>query len=202
MNNFKENVKNKLEKVNFKKIIKISAFSLLGFGIAGGGAAYAYKTYDDAQEAKARQAQTTIIKNQASQNNINLKSEDEVKSAVSKVIGVDTTSITFDEIYLTDVNEKSKDSKKNKFSQEKYSNKTITNTTTKSEETNSDSANSDSANSTENSSEKTSTSETNNTTTTSTTKYIYKVKAQANSLDYVAYVDAENGEVISVRVKN
>lgn len=44
--------------------------------------------------------QNSIVKNQAVKENINLKSEDEIKNIVSQTIGVELNNIYFEEIYL------------------------------------------------------------------------------------------------------
>ncbi len=200
MENFKENVKEKIVGLNFKKIAKVSLISLATLGIVGGGAGYAYKKYDDAQEAKARAAQTTILKNQAAQENISLKSESDVKNAISSSIGVDLANITFEEINL--VNSSSKlgntgvKGNNRGYNKENVANNTNVNTTTSSTQT--------ALTSTEQSSTDTTTTSTQNTQSavTTTSKYFYAVELTANSLEYKAVVDAQTGKILSIKVDN
>lgn len=200
MENFKENVKEKIVGLNFKKIAKVSLISLATLGIVGGGAGYAYKKYDDAQEAKARAAQTTILKNQAAQENISLKSESDVKNAISSSIGVDLANITFEEINL--VNSSSKlgnagvKGNNRGYNKENVADNTNVNTTTSSAQT--------ASSSTEQSSTDTTTTSTQNTQSavTTTSKYFYAVELTANSLEYKAVVDAQTGKILSIKVDN
>ncbi len=202
MNNFTENLKEKATGLNFKKIAKVSLISLASLGIVGGGAAFAYEKYENSQEAKARAAQTAIVQNQAKEANVTIKSEDEIKNIVSQTIGVDVANITFEEIYLT--NGYGKDGRSG-YGKERATRGTNSTNSNVSSSTDSSSNTNSSTTSTDSNSTDTTTNTTNNSTTTTnvaTPKYVYKVDAVANSLEYDIYVDGETGKVLSTKVDN
>lgn len=175
------NFKGKAEILDARKIAKVSSAGLLGLLLLGGGSAFAYKMYDNVQDSKERQAQTTLIRNQAQAENISLKSEDEIKNVVAQVIGTDISAVTFEEISLSDgisvKHGKSKESKSFDFRNEISRNSESF-------------VNSNSGQLTE----------TNQVSTSST--YVYNIKATANSMKYRFSVDATSGKVIFSRVRN
>lgn len=183
MKKLMNNLKGKTENLDVKKITKVSSAGVLALLLLGGGSTFAYKMYDNAQDTKERQAQTTLIQNQAKAENVSLKSEDEIKNGVAQVIGTDASAITFEEIFLSDgisgKSGKGKDKGNRDFNSRNEVTRSIESTTT------------------------TSNDQSNTSTQVSTLpKYVYNVKATVNSMDYRFSVDATSGKVISSKVRN
>ena len=200
-----ENMKN-----TAKRFIKPVVISLSALLVLGGVGAFAYEKYEDSQKVKVRQAQTTIIANQANSQNISLKSEDEIKQIVASSLSIDQASITFEEIYLTNGYGDGKDGKKYRIYHSNgvvanQNNTQQTNTTSNNQTTTQPSSDA-----TQNTIDQNTTANTNNNTsnTTSSTStmqtvtpvYTYKVKARANSLEYKLLIDAKDGKVLSTKV--
>lgn len=181
MSNLVNNFKNIVKGINKKRVFKIFITSILAVTIFGGGVSLAYKYYDNKQEQKARTAQTTILKNKAKEENVSIKSEEDIKNIVSSTIEIDKNSITFDEIYLSNGNDMHKFENKHQRREFNYP---------KQERT----LGRDGV-STENTIEN---NDSNNKTTVS--NYIYKVKAKANSLEYNLYIDATSGKILNTRI--
>lgn len=206
MNNLKESTKKLLLGINIKKIFKISLALAISMGIIGGGAALAYKYYENKQELKIMEVQNSIVKNQAVKENINLKSEDEIKNIVSQTIGVELNNIYFEEIYLVNrFYDKEFYYKNNKGYKQKngsnFSQENNQNTTNDIKKNNNVENKNEQDILSSNDSNKNS-----NIQSTPTTNieqnYIYKIELEANSLDYDLFVDAKTGDVLSVRVDN
>ncbi|MBF0715177.1 PepSY domain-containing protein [Gemelliphila palaticanis] len=206
MNNLKESTKKLLLGINIKKIIKISLALVISMGIIGGGAALAYKYYENKQELKAKEAQSTILKNQAVKEKIDLKSEEEIKNIVSQTIGVDLKNIYFEEIYLVSgFYDKEFYHKNNKWYKQRngldFLQENNQNTTNDIKKNN----NLENQNEQDQLSSSNSNVDSNNQSTPSTNieqNYIYKIELEANSLDYDLFVNAKTGDVLSVRVDN
>lgn len=94
---FKERWKNG----NYKKILKRGGIVVIILLIIGAGSAFAFHKYEEGQETKVSQAEAKMIQAQAKLNNITLISETDVKTKVSEQIGVDASSITFNNISLS-----------------------------------------------------------------------------------------------------
>lgn len=171
MKNTMLNLKEKTTNLDVKKIVKVSSAGALALILLGGGSAFAYKMYDNSQESKERQAQTSLVQNQAKADNISLKSQDDIKKVVAQTIGTDVASVTFREISLS--NGLSDKGKGGKGKNREDSNRENRNT-----EINSTSVH-----------------------TSATPKYVYNVQASANSMDYRFKVDAETGRIITSKVK-
>lgn len=202
MNNLKESTKKLLLGINIKKIFKISLALAISMGIIGGGATLAYKYYENKKELKIMEVQNSIVKNQAVKENINLKSEDEIKNIVSQTIGVELNNIYFEEIYLVNgFYDREFNHKNNKWYKQRNgrdflqeNNQNITNDIKKN-------------NNLENQNEQDilSSNDSNIQSTPSTNieqNYIYKIELQADYLEYDLFIDAKTGDVINVRVDN
>lgn len=176
----------------FKKFIKPISIALGATLVLGGAGSFAYAKYENSQKLKEREAYSSILSNQASKDNVSLKSQDDVKKIVSESISVSQDSITFNEIYLTnkDKSKKNKDGKKNSAKMSNNSQSNVNNNT----DNNSSSTNNDSNSNSNNSNNST------NNSSTPTMNYYYKVKAEANGMKYDLIIDAKEGKVLDVKV--
>lgn len=199
-------------KLNLKKYVKpilIAGAVLIPLGGAG---AYAAGKYEQSQREKQRAAYSQIVTKQASNDNVTLKSEDDIKKIVSDNIGVDQANITFEEIYLTNEIRDFDDDyyrghgghSKDRIVRNSQSSQSSSETANNSTVTNSSETANNSTQETQNNNDTNSNQTTNNSNTTSSTSnertYVYKVEARANGLEYDLVIDAKDGKVLEVDV--
>lgn len=186
-----EELKEKVNNFSVKKIAKTTGLTLIALALLGGGSAFAYKMYEEAEERKENAARSQLVKSQAQTENITLKTEDEVKEVVAKSIGTDKNSIYFEEVTLTHNNfDRGRGERYRRWQalQQPISTTTAVSTTSVGEANEAG-------------------SETPVTTTATTSQsqisfrnYIYIVEAKYNGLNYEFLVDSVTGEILTSRV--
>jgi len=124
LNNIKENITTTGKKVFSPKHLKKGAGILVVLAIFGAGGKYFIHQNKVEAKTRAEEARTTLLQNMAAQNNITLKSTDEIKSTIAQALGADANQVTFQSVNLisptfdkADKGEK-EDKKENKYKHE------------------------------------------------------------------------------------